>query len=69
MKSILQERKECYFTKCTTGLHEHHIFFGTGQREISEQNGFKVWLRGDLHNRCRCGGGAEKPGAGAGTDG
>lgn len=50
MKSILQDRKECYFTKSTTGLHEHHIYYGTGQREISEQNGFKVWLRGDLHN-------------------
>lgn len=25
-------------------LHKHHIFFGTGQRKISEKNGFYVWL-------------------------
>ena len=25
-------------------LKEHHIYFGTGKRKISEQNGFKVWL-------------------------
>lgn len=50
MKSILQEEKRCYVTGDTTGLHRHHIYFGNGRREISEQNGFWVWLRWDLHN-------------------
>ena len=55
MNSILQDRKECYFTKATTGLHKHHIYYGTGQRQISEDNGFTVWLRGDLHNMSKDG--------------
>lgn len=25
-------------------LHKHHIFFGPGQRKISEENGFYIWL-------------------------
>ena len=49
-KSILQERKCCYITgyKGKT-LHKHHIFFGCGQREISETMGFWVYLRHDWH--------------------
>lgn len=31
-------------------MHEHHIFFGTGLRKLSEKYGLKVWLRADLHN-------------------
>lgn len=50
MKSILQDEKECYITHRKYPLHEHHIFFGTGQRKISEANGFKVWLIPELHN-------------------
>lgn len=49
MKSILQNKKECYITKSPYGLHKHHIFFGAN-RKISEQNGFWVWLRYDYHN-------------------
>lgn len=44
MKSILQDKKESYISGQTYGLEEHHIFFGTSNRKISEQNGFKVWL-------------------------
>ena len=44
MKSILQSKKESYISEQTYGLEEHHIYFGTGKRKISEQNGFKVWL-------------------------
>ncbi|MBP3619108.1 MAG: hypothetical protein J6J24_00435 [Clostridia bacterium] len=49
MQSILQKRKECYITHSTVGLHKHHIF-GGANRNISEKNGFWVWLRYDLHN-------------------
>lgn len=50
MKSILQGRKECYITRSRDELEEHHIYYGaTGLREISERNGFKVWLARPLH--------------------
>lgn len=50
MDSILQNRRECYITGDTAGLHKHHIYFGNPNRKISEQNGFWVWLRFDWHN-------------------
>ena len=49
-KSILQNGKYCYLTGYEgENLHKHHIFFGVGQREISEKMGFWVYLRTDLH--------------------
>ena len=27
-----------------TNLEEHHIFFGTANRKLSEKDGLKVWL-------------------------
>ena len=50
MDSILQDSRECYITGATQGLHKHHIFFGNPLRQISEMNGFWVWLRHDWHN-------------------
>jgi hypothetical protein len=50
MKSIMQSEKECYFTKSTVGLEEHHIFFGAGRKKLSEKYGLKVWLTHDRHN-------------------
>lgn len=50
MKSILQNRKECYFTKRTVNLHKHHIYEGEGRRERSEQFGLWVYLSEELHN-------------------
>lgn len=49
MKSILQNRKECYVTGRTEGLHKHHVFGGPN-RKISEKNGFYIWLIPSLHN-------------------
>lgn len=49
MKSILQDKKESYISGATYGLEEHHIYFGTANRKISEQNGFKVWLTHKEH--------------------
>lgn len=49
-KSILQKDKECYLCRrfynlrTVRGLEEHHILFGRGRRELSEQYGLKVWL-------------------------
>ncbi len=49
MKSIIQNKKKCYICSKQVGLHDHHIYFGTGKRKISERNGFKVWLCYDHH--------------------
>lgn len=49
MKSIMQDKKEFYITHQTGRLHEHHIFFGTGERKLSEKYGLKVWLIPELH--------------------
>ena len=49
MQSILQDRKECYVTRRPYPLEEHHIYYGTGKRKISEKYGFKVWLTPEKH--------------------
>ena len=49
MKSIIQNEKKCFVTGATEGLHLHHIFFGSGDRKVSDENGFIVWLRWDMH--------------------
>ena len=48
MKSILQDRKECFLTGATTGLHKHHIF-NAYNRGNSETYGLWIWLRWDRH--------------------
>lgn len=50
-RSILDNVRECYITRQTQGLHKHHIFFGTGQRELSEEWGCWCYLTGSLHNQ------------------
>ena len=54
MKSILQNKKESYISGSTYNLEEHHIFFGTANRRVSEKIGFKVWLTTEEH-RGTCG--------------
>jgi len=44
MKSIMQDSKECYICGFNGYTEEHHVFFGTYNRKISEANGFKVYL-------------------------
>lgn len=53
MNSIIQEEKACIFTGYTKNLEEHHIFYGTGKRKLSEKYGLKVWVRADLHKFTR----------------
>ena len=49
--SVLQgKEKECYITGRTDRLHKHHIYFGTGNRAVSDKYGFWVWLIPELHN-------------------
>jgi hypothetical protein len=47
--SILQDNKVCYATGSTSDLDCHHIYHGWGNRRISDENGFWVWLRHDYH--------------------
>ena len=55
MQSILQTEKVCYITGQTDNLHKHHIYFGNPWRQISEDNGFWVYLTGYLHNQSNVG--------------
>lgn len=50
MESIIQSERECFVCKTKSNLHMHHIFYGTANREVSERNGFKVYLCGYHHN-------------------
>ena len=50
MKSIIQKSKECFVCRTVYGLHDHHIFYGTSNRKLSEEYGLKVWLCGADHN-------------------
>lgn len=53
--SILQNAKECYITRklfgvsCTVELEQHHIYFGSRNRSISEAYGFWVYIRHRYH--------------------
>lgn len=49
MKSIIQNEKCCFKCGTTRNLEDHHVFFGTSDRKISEKNGLKVWLCADHH--------------------
>lgn len=49
MKSILQSEKRCYVCGLYNEVEEHHIFFGSANRKISEKYGFKVYLCGEHH--------------------
>lgn len=50
MKSIIQDKKECYICGTTENLHEHHIIHGTANRKLSEKYGLKVYLCAYHHN-------------------
>lgn len=68
MKSILQDTKECYLCRIQAslkgfhgeltdqGIDDHHIFFGTSNRQKSEKHGLKVYLCHNKHHE-----GAEGP--------
>jgi ribosomal protein L37AE/L43A len=48
-KSVIQERKECYFCGKLTNLERHHVFGGVANRPISEKYGLTVWLCHNCH--------------------
>lgn len=50
MQSLMQFDKECFLCRLLLDaenrreLEEHHVFFGTANRQLSEKHGMKVWL-------------------------
>ena len=61
-KSIMQTEKECYLCRRkanligwkgnlpSTGLHRHHVVFGSADRRISEKLGLWVWVCAEKHH-------------------
>lgn len=49
MKSIISDKKECYFCHSQNWIEEHHIF-GGAMRKKSEKYGLKVYLCHFCHN-------------------
>lgn len=45
----MQTKKQCFLCGTTLNLHDHHIFFGTANRKVSEKYGLKVWLCQEHH--------------------
>ena len=48
-RSILQDKKECYFCPKCYGLERHHIMAGTANRKLSEKYGLWVYVCHDHH--------------------
>lgn len=53
MRSIIQDEKECYVCR-SPYVEDHHVFYGTANRKLSEKYGLKVWLCAE-HHRGRSG--------------
>ena len=59
MKSIIQtDREHCFICGRNAradywGLDEHHVFFGWGIKELSEEYGLKVYI---CHDKCHLNG-------------
>lgn len=43
--------KECYVCQTNYNMHEHHVFYGSGKRKLSEKYKMKVYLCGKHHNQ------------------
>lgn len=48
MKSIIQEKKECFICGKTINLHNHHIIFGKNRKKADE-DGLTVYLCYEHH--------------------
>ncbi len=50
MHSIISNEKVCLICGTTYNIHKHHIFYGTGKRQLSERYGCWCYLCGKHHN-------------------
>lgn len=56
MRSIIQtDNERCYLCEMAIGTEEHHIFPGNPNRKYSEQDGMKVRLCRECHEKIHCG--------------
>ena len=46
----MQSTKECLICGRKTELDRHHVFFGAGMKDKSEQYGLTVWLCHEEHH-------------------
>ena len=51
----MSNEPECYICHTPLNLHKHHIFEGTGRRNLSEYWGCWVYLCANHHNMSRFG--------------
>lgn len=47
--SILQDKRVCYICGTEQGLETHHVFFGSANRKLSDQDGCVVYLCRNHH--------------------
>jgi hypothetical protein len=53
-RTLYSEERECI--RCERpDVHRHHIFYGTGRRDVSEREGCWAYLCGPHHNLSRHG--------------
>lgn len=50
MKSVLSDKRKCWFCGRTDVLHKHHVYPGNPNRKISEKYGCWVYLCPEHHN-------------------
>ena len=55
MKSIISNNMECIICFSTANVHKHHIYYGEGLRQVSEQEGCWCYLCANHHNRSKYG--------------
>lgn len=49
-KSLIQNGRYCYVCGTENALHKHHIFFGTANRKIADEDGAYCYLCYLHHN-------------------
>lgn len=54
-KSLIQAGKYCYVCGTDEGLHLHHIFYGTANRKLADEDGAYCYLCGYHHNMSKIG--------------
>lgn len=50
MKSLISNDKQCLICGATEAVHKHHIFYGTANRTLSEEQGCWCYLCAYHHN-------------------
>lgn len=50
MRSIISNDRQCLICEMPHNLHRHHIYYGTGKRQLSEKYGCWCYLCARHHN-------------------